>query len=393
MCEFMDIVTDDFSTYMTEESSKGLNACFNDTSLMEAFNMTAQLNFTGPLKAGFATIPEQKANLVSAFLDIKNPLVDLSATIDTELTTSLATLNSDAATAKSSAADGFNSLLKSCPIFSAGNFYSYHDGSSGTTGPGKAFCDSTTLGANADIPTYTPDNILTPWTVTTHTDRISCINGESFNRQSSETAVQYYARVYGTVDAFISPPSTNCQNANCGWASDCDTLLTTTWDSSVATLVTDVETNFGDLEDGITLLENTRFEMMSDLGADEIFCSINPCPTVSFGASSIYAAISDYEDDLSGLMDDIIALSDDLISGLIYHIEDFGCNMRCKFLADVSHNSITIIATSNYTNNFVFKTQYIHLFLLLLFLILYIHIYPFLVPLLVLRRAEVKLVR
>ena len=44
MCAFMDIVTQDFSKYLGPQAGLGLNACFNNTPLMEAFNMTKQVS-------------------------------------------------------------------------------------------------------------------------------------------------------------------------------------------------------------------------------------------------------------------------------------------------------------------------------------------------------------
>jgi len=58
MCSFMDLVKDDFVYYLGSSAGVGLDACYNDVPLIEAFNMTAQLDFAGPIKEQLAGIGE-----------------------------------------------------------------------------------------------------------------------------------------------------------------------------------------------------------------------------------------------------------------------------------------------------------------------------------------------
>jgi hypothetical protein len=56
-CQFLDVVTDDFGTYIpVKAAATGLQACFEGTSLLVAFNLSKQLSFADNLGANFAQV-------------------------------------------------------------------------------------------------------------------------------------------------------------------------------------------------------------------------------------------------------------------------------------------------------------------------------------------------
>ena len=162
-CHFINIVTSDFNQYVpSATAAKGLNACFNDTPLVEAFNMTQQLNFGGKLDAVSAKL--NTLHTTQAYANLSAPIENLDHTL---------------------------TAYNSTPAMLALNQYTNH----------KGYNPTDLLCVYSD--TYTWVNIDTPWNDNIGKGSTSW-SGELYARSGAETAQSYLTRLY--------------QDANCGAA-------------------------------------------------------------------------------------------------------------------------------------------------------------------------------
>ena len=272
-CIFMDVVKEDF-TILGDMAGTGLNACYNDTALIQAFNMTKQLEFADPLRTQLGQVTD--LDITTQFKEIKDPVValgDQMSTITltdiggTDLIAALAAMTNSEAAIKAAAGAGYDSLNaadKCCYTIS-----------------------------------FAEGQILEPWTAQTGT--MPC-SGENRARSGAETNIQYITRLFG--------------HAKCN------------------DYVADINKNIVDAYTGMVDILNAKNGMLADIGTDSTFCQTNTCPTASLGYSTtIYAALGDYEGQMNTLVGDFTTVGDGMLDDLITHVEDFKCNMKCGFLA------------------------------------------------------------
>jgi len=278
MCQFMDIVKEDFSV-LGEQAGTGLNACYNDTALLVAFNMTDKLDFAGPLENQLASVSD--VDVSSSFSSMKTPVSDMGATIAAITLTDLGGTD---------LIDSFSQLTNAEPsIKSAFDSTSF-------SGAYEARADSAKCCYDL---TFTEANILAPWTGMTGT--LSCDTSVPLTRVASETAKQYITRVFD-----LSACSTySFDNAN-------------------------INTVYVEMHDTVV----AKNGMLADLGTDATFCASNTCPTPELGyPTTIMQSLDDYEAKMSTLMGDFDTMGSNMLGALINHVNDFTCNMRCGFLA------------------------------------------------------------
>lgn len=199
MCTFMDVVKQDFSI-LGGQAGIGLDACYNDTALIYAFNMSKQLDFAGPIEAQLASVTDM--DISSQFSGIKQPIVDLGITI--------------AAISLTDGVSALNQMTNACDALGAAN------------------CNTGTCGYSQ---TYTEANVLSPWDDNGNTGTMAH-SGHSLARQGSETPVQYIARLYDS--AACSAATSNVAtpaNINSAFTAIHDTQVAK--DSMLADLGTD----------------------------------------------------------------------------------------------------------------------------------------------------------
>ncbi|GMI09481.1 hypothetical protein TrLO_g1275 [Triparma laevis f. longispina] len=159
MCTFMNVVKEDFSI-IGGQAGTGLDACYNDTALIYAFNMSKSLDFAGPIEEQLASVTGM--DISEQFGAIKQPIIDLGVTITA---ISLADLFA-----------ALNAMTNACEAIVAGG----------------GNCDVATCGYSQ---TYTEANVLSPWEDNGDTGTM-VHSGHSLARAGSETAVQYMTRIY-----------------------------------------------------------------------------------------------------------------------------------------------------------------------------------------------------
>lgn len=242
MCVFMDIVKDDFSV-LGEQAGTGLNACYNDTALLVAFNMTSELDFAGPLEEQLAATED--VDIAASFSSIKTPILDMGTAISAIVLTDIG--GNDLVTGLSDLTNSEESFRQA---YGAANYDALPDNQ-------KCCYDISILEAN----------ILEPWTGMSGT--LSCDSAISLSRDSTETPKAYVARIFSL---------TAC--------------TTFGFDN----------TNIHDLYDSMYDTIIAKNGMLADLG-DVTYCASNTCPTPELGhATSIMSALDDYEGKMSDLM-------------------------------------------------------------------------------------------
>ena len=177
----------DFSL-LGAQAGTGLDACYNDTALITAFNMTKSLDFAGPIEEQLATVTDM--DIATDFAAIKQPINDLATNIK--------------AISIQTGVDALNAMTNLC-------------GTAGTT--------ACTVGTCGYSQTYTAANIITPWD--DNSAGTMAHSGHNFARQGSETPVQYFTRLYDSsaCETLASGSFTN---------SDLVTAFTATYDTEVA---------------------------------------------------------------------------------------------------------------------------------------------------------------
>jgi len=155
VCYFADIVVDDFGEYFDENTATGMNACFNDTGLVEAYNLTEDLDFAGEISSQLDILTE---------LDVPSELQPAYTSIDDVATTIERDFD------LSPLLDELNSLAT--------------DGVS-TENPDVACSEY----SGRDFAQFTEENVREPWTAHTH-------SSASYDRSGTESGLEYMQRVY-----------------------------------------------------------------------------------------------------------------------------------------------------------------------------------------------------
>jgi hypothetical protein len=334
MCQFMDIVKDDFTKYLGEQAGKGLDACYNDVPLIVAFNMTASLDFAGPIEAQLASIGEM--DVAEQFGAVKLPIIELGETIAAITITDEVAAFSQLTSIGESLEDELYSQTEGLWVISEetiedpdGNVFHAvdvdgqfvvveWDDVDDQPAPEMAYDND----LNQEVPTgnpifvawpdwnkccyddvYTEENIMMPWKDNLGKTVMPCSPGTAYARIGGETAVEYMTRLYG--------------------APACE------------------EVGGVEINSNIALAYSTMFDllvakdgMLADLGTDAAFCETHTCPTPELGYdTTILAAMNNYESLMEGLVNDFDAMGSSLVGELISHVQDFACNMKCGFVS------------------------------------------------------------
>mmetsp|Transcript_9596 Transcript_9596/g.12550 ORF Transcript_9596/g.12550 Transcript_9596/m.12550 type:complete len:793 (+) Transcript_9596:464-2842(+) len=148
-CEFIDIMAADFSPYLGNSVGGALNACFNDSNLVEAFNLSSTLDFGEQIES--AGSDADAFDVASQFSTILEEFATVDETIDKSL--------------------NFTALYEEFSVLT-----------------------STSTGSCSFSEEYlTEEEIIYPWTA--NSGGFSGM-GESFNQTNGESAVDYIDRLY-----------------------------------------------------------------------------------------------------------------------------------------------------------------------------------------------------
>lgn len=296
LCQLSQIVTQDFEPLVGEKVAPGANACFNNTNLAVAFNVSDKVDFQAKLDQSLSILSD--TNVTEQFSAVISPLEEVQHYVESITTTALDVLN-----------QGTNINSASCPF--------------------------------NDV--YTKDTILEPWTLHLLSDQTDWIVKEtgtvaSYDRDMDvggsglpETPFQYMDRIYDAAGQCFQSTSCCLNNVcglnpgeTCNGGTDCVYPC-----EQLSTLI-----NVGYV--GYMQAYDMENKMSSDLG---VVCpNVNgiTCPTLDFqtlGHSyTLLGLISDYEQNVTGTTDDLIQLGYTSVGDTMDEIKDFLCNMNVSFV-------------------------------------------------------------
>ena len=321
MCQFMDIVKEDFAYYLGDDAGSGLDACYNDVPLIVAYNMTASLDFAGPIEEQLGAMD---MDIGAEFAAVKDPIIELGATISNITIVDEVALFSDLT--------AIGTTLEAELYSQSGGKWIVDSGS--VTAPDGTIHRATDVAGAwvvvqwddpTDVPvldgsgdpifvpwpdwdkccyddTYTEGNIMEPWLDNAAKVAMTC-TGTLYARLPNETPLEYMTRLYSAA---------SCEDVNSVLVND--------------NIIIAYETMFD--------LLTAKDGMLADLGTDAVFCSTRVCPTPQLGyPTTILQAMNDYEGKMDGLVDEFAVMGDTMVGNLVRHVEDFACNMRCQFVA------------------------------------------------------------
>ena len=287
-CVITSIVTSDFEPLVGDKVATGANACFNDTNLAVAFNVTEKIDFQAKLDKGLAIVGE--VNVTEKFGQVFNPLEDIQELIGKISTTSLRVLNK---------ATALNT--DTCP---------FND-------------------------TYNKNNIYEPWLANTDKDvtpwflRPTGLTG-GYSRLGTEDGTAYMSRIYDTTGVCSSTDSC-CLNDDCNIIGSCNlgddclypcsgvhSVIKTGYEATMQTFI---------IEQRIT----------ADLG---VRCpTLKPydvCPTPEFRSLgnevTLVGLLGLYEKNISKTAVDLVNIANTSVGDTMDEVRDFLCNMNGSFV-------------------------------------------------------------
>lgn len=295
-CKMVDIVIQDFEPYVGDRVAPGANACFNDTNLAVAFNVSDRVNFQQELDAGLSRI--ETINITSSFELVLEPLEDIQDLISSISDAALNALN-------------------------------------------QATSSNTTICNFVDV--YSKTTMLEPWDLSRTNEETPYITRNNFGNatsyeksEPSEDSAAYLSRIYnkaGVCSAssscciHLSPttPPTSCTSTpladcddgdNCGYP--CEALKNAIVDGHAI----------------FVSLYDKEQRMTADLG---VFCpDESTCPTNAFKASysnlTLVAQIESYKTKISSTKGSLVALAGTSVGDAMIEVEDFLCNMNVSFV-------------------------------------------------------------
>lgn len=292
-CHISDIVTSDFEPYVGDKISPGANACFNDTNLAVAFNVTEKVDFQAKLDEGLDEI--EAVNVTEKFQLVLEPLATMETMLGSITDAALSALNQ---------------------AISANEDYCPFD----------------------DV--YTKANILTPWSLEREDANTPWIirdafgNPTTYSRVGSETPQQYLDRIYNKAGVCSAP--SNCCIEYSTPSPTCESSLYANCDSGDK-CVYPCEVLKAAILEGYTaylqLLEK-ELAMTADLG---ISCPVAfDCPTQAFRSSysnlTLVGLLDDYKDKITTTKDSLVGLAQTSVGDVMFEVEDFLCNMNVSFV-------------------------------------------------------------
>lgn len=300
-CQISGIVTSDFEPFVGDAVSPGANACFNDTNLAVAFNVTDKVDFQQKLDEGLQQI--ETINVTEKFGLVLDPLSDVQLMLGSISDTAISALNQVTTSGDVNAA---------CPFSDA----------------------------------YTKNTILAPWDLSRPTSNTSyAIRGNKgystpYARIGSEDGEAYMSRIYDKTGVCIAPtsccieitsPPTTCLSsiyAECDSGSNCNYPCDA------------VKTGILEGYAGVLTLYEIEVAMTADLGVtcptDQVDYFKDTCPTGAFKDQysnlTLVGQIKEYQDKIVLTKDDLVNLASTSVGDTMLEVEDFLCNMECNFV-------------------------------------------------------------
>ena len=355
-CEFLNIIVEDFTPYVGSEASVGLNACFNNTPLIIAFNMTKNLDFQDTIDEQLAEM--EKFDVAAAISNVSSPLADLSTEIKAlvpdiimpEFTEFMNIVDSDKSEYNTVDQASGKSLKDLCPFdmdfMSAANLAEMMNdpailASTTYTGAGSSVIGGKTLASWVDINGNPIE--LNP-------DVPDVDSGAWFDRVMS---VQGICTDPGQGCGGVTTLGDPCPSGN-GCSFPCADII-----AVMRTLY------FETIPDTL----DTQTKMLIDLGVEYQPTGTTACPEVltwpakaTYGTGgapgsrvydcstvtpemanagttkSVEKGLDDYGAALATTLDEVLDIATGAIGDIMLEIEKFLCNMKCGFVRDVYTN-------------------------------------------------------
>lgn len=299
-CKTSDILVRDFEPPLGDQLAVGVNACFNDTNLVVAFNMSETLIFQQVLDDELKEIA--LVNVSEQFDMVIKPL---------SIVEILVAKMSDKALTAINKASSANQIL--CP-----------------------FNDM-----------YTEEAILAPWELTRDLSSTPYVmrntfgQPASYNRLGEETSEVYLDRIYN-IAGTCSAPTSCCIKVTSSRPDVCESNIYNPCDYG-SNCAYPCETLRAGIVEGVTQFRQVRdkkLAMTADLG---LSCPIDvvdgfddTCPTQEFRSRysnlTVLEQIYEYKDDIVATKDDLVAITTTSVGAAMSEVEDFICSMNGTFV-------------------------------------------------------------
>ncbi|GMH75180.1 hypothetical protein TL16_g06676 [Triparma laevis f. inornata] len=351
-CHWLDIVVQDFEPYVGSAASVGLNACFNNTPLVDAFNLTSKVDFQDTINSTLAEI--ENTDLDAQFEGVAAPLEEINDMIKGILT-----------------ADEFQTVVNSLDAMT-----NYENGpadcsingegaiSTNDCNDAKAVCNFNVNGAfvvddwegddstelvQLDLfqePWSLVENILGAGATAQWFSKTSLAADINVARAGSETGVQYMARVFQDTAGICGGDFCGAASLGdpCNTGADCSFLCTTIEDTiqTVWAEIVDARALVGDM------LIDLGVEYFDDSGSEPVFCPSGTstptltCPTAAFqtagNARTVKQELYNFQANITATTNDIVNIANSAVGDIMDQVTIFLCNMECGFVADLYNN-------------------------------------------------------
>ncbi|KAL9183550.1 hypothetical protein ACHAXT_004406 [Thalassiosira profunda] len=294
-CQISDIVTRDFEPFVGDQVSPGANACFNDTNLAVAFNVTEKVDFQQKLDEGLEEI--ESVNVTEKFTLVLAPLEDIQDLLGSISDTALSALN-----------QATNANQELCPF--------------------------------TDV--YKKETVTSPWSLDRGTDSTPYVirgnqgNTTSFDRIGLESPTEYLDRIYNK--AGICSDSSNCCIEYPWPQVTCSSDLYDDCDAGDNCQYPCEPLRAGIIEgyNAYLQLRQKELDMKADLG---VVCPADftgTCPTEAFASQysnlTLVGMLEDYKDNIVDTKDDLVNLASTSVGEAMVEVQDFLCNMNVSFV-------------------------------------------------------------
>jgi hypothetical protein len=300
-CKSSALLVRDFEPFVGDQIAVGVNACFNDTNLVVAFNMSESLSFQQVLDDELKEMA--LVNVSEQFDMVIKPLSDVEM---------LVAKMSDKALSAINTATSVNQIL--CPF--------------------------------NDV--YTEEEILAPWELTRDLDSTPYIIRNTFGLPASysrsddeETSEMYLGRIYN-IAGICSAPTSCCIKLSSSLPDVCESNIYDACDHG-SNCAYPCETLRAGIVEGATQFKQVLIKelaMSADLG---LSCPIeivddfdDTCPTREFRTRysnlTVYGQIDEYKGDIVATKDDLVSITTTSIGAAMSEVEDFICSMNGTFV-------------------------------------------------------------
>jgi len=322
-CHWLDIVVEDFEPYLGETAAVGMNACFNNTPLVEAFNLTSQVDFQEVVDAQIAEI--NSTDIAGQFTTVSEPLTEINDLVK-GITTSTE----------------FNELIEKL------NTNTNLESSDTNCGSGlsPSDCNAAKLNCKFNVNAFTKAQLdagefSAPWDLITSTsvptgtgtaqwvDKVTLATGVSFARESSETGAEWVARIFNAAGV------DSVSGARCNSGATCNYIC--------EPFETFIKYAYGNA----TQAKQWQDDMLIDLGVEyppyPAGCPAGKtCPTPAWTAAgnprTIKQELLNYQNNITTTTNDIIGIANTAVGDIMDQVSLFLCNMNCGFVGELYNN-------------------------------------------------------